>query len=138
MKKWFRLTLVCGVLVGLLLGLTQAVGLNYLLPVVDSGRWFDRGTGPASDASTVSFIRSMEFHLARSGPLESLVFDCALTADNLGPPAQRTYGRPERIGPWKVAGQAGNSNQRHRGPPPQNYWPNRPNLNNWCFATRSS
>ena len=98
MKKWFRLTLVCGVLVGLLLSLTQAVGLNYLLPVVDSGRWFDRGTGPASDASTVSFIRSREFHLARAGPLESLVFDCALTADNLGPPAQETYWRPELIG----------------------------------------
>jgi hypothetical protein len=79
MKQWFRLTLVCGVLVGLLLGLTQVVGLNYLLPVVASGQCFDRGTEPVSDASTVSFIRSMEFHLARAGPLESLVFDCALT-----------------------------------------------------------
>ena len=98
MKKWFRLTLVCGVLVGLLLSLTQAVGLNYLLPVVDSGRWLDRGGETASDASTVSFIRSREFHLARAGPLESLVFDCALTAANLGPPAQE-YGRPELIGP---------------------------------------
>jgi len=114
MKKWFRLTLVCGVLVGLLLGLTQVVGLNYLLPVVASGRCFDRGTGPASDPSTVSFIRSMEFHRARAGHLESLVFDCALTADNIGPRGQETYGRPELIGPWKVAGQAGNSNQRHR------------------------
>ena len=79
MKQWFRLILVCGVLVGLLLGLTQLVGLNYLLPVVASGRCLDRGTEPVSDASTVSFIRSMEFHLARAGPLESLVFDCALT-----------------------------------------------------------
>ena len=79
MKQWFRLTLVCGVLVGLLLSLTQVVGLNYLSPVVGSGQGFDRGTEPASDVPTVSLFRSMEFHLARAGPLESLVFDCALT-----------------------------------------------------------
>jgi hypothetical protein len=91
--KLCLLILVCCLLVGLLLSLTQAVGLNYLLPVVGSGRWFDQETGPASDASTVSFIRSMEFHPARAG-LESLVFDCALTADNIGPPGQETYGRP--------------------------------------------
>jgi hypothetical protein len=98
MKQWLRLTLVCGVLVGLLLGLTQVVGLNYTLQVLGSGSWFDRGTGPASDAPTIAFIRSMEFHPPRAGPLESLVFDCALNADNIGPPGQETYGRPELMG----------------------------------------
>ena len=98
MKHWFRLTLVCGVLVGLLLGLIQVVGLNHLLLVVGSGRWFDRGTEP-SNACTVSFITSMEFHLARAAPLESLIFNRALTADNIGPPGQQTYGRPEPIRP---------------------------------------
>ena len=114
MKLWFRLTLVCCVLVGVLLSLTQAVSLNYRLPVVGSGPSFDRGRGSASEASTVALLRSIEFHLARAGPLESLVSDYALTAGNISPPGQETYGPPEPMGPWRVAGQAGNSNQRHR------------------------
>jgi hypothetical protein len=113
MKLWLCLTLVCAACVGLLLGLTPVVGLNYPLQVLGSGSWFNPRTGLAS---TVSFIRSMEFDPAGAGPLESLVFDCVLTADNIGPPGQETCGRPELIGPWKVAGQADNSNQRHRAP----------------------
>ena len=88
MKQWFFLTLVCGLLVGLLLGLTQVFGLNYTLQLLGSGSWFDPGTGPASDASTIAFIRSMEFHPVRAGPLESLIFDRAWNADNIGPPGQ--------------------------------------------------
>jgi hypothetical protein len=42
MTPWFRLTLVCCVLLCLLLGLTQAVDWNYQ-PVVRSGSSFDRG-----------------------------------------------------------------------------------------------
>jgi hypothetical protein len=99
MKLWFRLTLVCCLQVGLLLSLAQAVGLNYLLSAVGSGRWFDRGTAPASDASTESFITSMEFDPARAGPLESLIFNRSLAADNMGPPGQETYGRPEPMRP---------------------------------------
>ena len=113
MKLCFRLILVCCLLVGVFLSLTQVVGLNYPLQVLGSGSWFHRGTGAASDACTFSFIRSMEFHPARAGPLESLVPEGALTAGNISPPAQETYGSPEPMEPWRVAGQAGNSN-RHR------------------------
>jgi hypothetical protein len=95
MKLWFRLTLVCGVLVGLLLSLTQAVGRNHPLQVVGSEACFDRGREPASDA----LVRSMELDPARAEPLASLVFDSALTADNIGPPGQQTYGRPEQMRP---------------------------------------
>ena len=112
MTPWFRLTLVCCVLLGLLLGLTQAVDWNYQ-PVVSSGSLFDRASN-ASDLPTSSAVGSMAFDLARAGPFGSLVLDCGLTAGNIGPPGQENHGPPEPIGPWQVAGQAGNSNQRHR------------------------
>ena len=100
MKRWLCLTLVCAAWVGLLLGFTQVVGLNYPLPVVGSGSWFDRGREPVSDAHTVSFLmRSMQFDPARAAALKFLVFDSALTAHNIGPPGQQTYGRPELRGP---------------------------------------
>jgi hypothetical protein len=51
MTPWFRLTLVCCVLLCLLLGLTQAVDWNYQ-PVVSSGSSFDRGTKATSDSPT--------------------------------------------------------------------------------------
>ncbi len=77
MTPWFRLTLVCCVLLGLLLGLTQAVDWNYQ-PVVSSGSLFDRATN-ASDSPTSSVVGSMAFDLARgtfriSGP--GLWIDC--------------------------------------------------------------
>jgi hypothetical protein len=56
----------------------------------------------------------MAFDLARAGPLGSLVLDCGLTAGKIGPPGQENHGPPEPVGPWQVAGQAGNSNQSHR------------------------
>jgi hypothetical protein len=112
MTPWFRLTLVCCVLLCLLLGLTQAVDWNYQ-PVVSSGSLFDRATN-ASDSPTSSVVASMAFDLARAGPFGSLVLDCALTAGNIGPPGQENHGPPEPIGAWQDAGQAGNSNQRHR------------------------
>jgi hypothetical protein len=61
MKPWFRLALLCWVLGCLLLSLTQAIGLNHPSPVVGSGPWFDRGRESASDWSTASVVRSMEF-----------------------------------------------------------------------------
>jgi hypothetical protein len=61
MKPWFRLALLCWVLVCLLLSLTQAIGLNHPSPVVGSGPWFDRGRESASDWPTASVVRSMEF-----------------------------------------------------------------------------
>ena|ERR1700693_1476632 len=112
MTPWFRLTLVCCVLLGLLLGLTQAVDWNYQ-PVVSSGSLFDRATN-ASDSPTSSVVGSMAFHLARAGPFGSLVLDCGLTAGNIGPPGPGEPRATATDGPWQVAGQAGNSNQRHR------------------------
>ena len=112
MTSWFRLTLVYCVLLCLLLGLIQAVDWNYQ-PVVSSGSLFDRAT-KASDSPTSSVVGSMAFDLARAGPFRSLVLDCGLTAGNIGPPGQENHGPPEPMGPWQVAGQAGNSNQRHR------------------------
>jgi hypothetical protein len=113
MTTWFRLTLVCCILLCLFLGLTQAVDWNYL-PVVSSGSLFDRGTKATSDSPTSSVVGSMAFHLARAGPFGDLGLDCGLTAGNIGPPGQENHGPPEPMGPWQVAGQTGNSNQRHR------------------------
>ena len=96
MKRWLCLTLVYAAWVGLLLDLTQVVGLNYPLPVVGSGSWFDRGEEPVSDAHTVSSpMRRMQFDPVRAAPLKFLVFYFALTAHNIGPPGQQTSGRPK-------------------------------------------
>ena len=113
MTPWFRLTLVGCVLLCLLLGLTQAVDWNYP-PVVSSGSLFDRGTQATSDSPTSLGVRSMACDLVRAGPFGSLVLDCGLTAGDISPPGQESHGPPEPMGPWQVAGQAGNSNQRHR------------------------
>jgi hypothetical protein len=114
MTLWFRLTIVCGALLGLLLGLTPPADWNYQSHAVRSGPCFDQGKETASDSSTASVIESMECDPARAAPLESLVRDCALTASNTGPPGPQTHGPAEPMGPWGVAGQACNSNQRHR------------------------
>jgi hypothetical protein len=42
MKLWFRLTLVCCVLLCLFLSLPQSVGLNHGLQIVGARPWFDR------------------------------------------------------------------------------------------------
>jgi hypothetical protein len=94
MTPWFRLTLVCCVLLGLLLGLTQAVDWNYQ-PIVRSGSPFDRGTKATSDSPTSSVVGSMAFHVARAGPFGSLVLDCGLTAGNIDPPGQENHGPPD-------------------------------------------
>ena len=75
MTPWFRLTLVCCVLLCLLLGLTQAVDWNHP-PVVRSGSLFDRGTQATSGSPTSLVVRSMPCDLARAGPFGSLVLDC--------------------------------------------------------------
>jgi hypothetical protein len=113
MTSWFRLTLVCCVLLCLVLSLTQAVEWNYQ-PVTSSGSSFDRGTKATSDSPTSSVVGSMVFDLARTRPLGSPVLDRGLTGRNIAPPGQENHGPPEPMGPWQVAGQAGNSNQRHR------------------------
>ena len=114
MKLWFRLTIVCGALLGLLLGLTPPADWNYQSHAVRPGPCFDQGKETASDSSTASVVESMECDPARAASLESLVLDRALTASNTGPPGPETHGPAEPMGPWRVAGQAGNSNQRHR------------------------
>jgi hypothetical protein len=113
MTPWFRLTLICCLLLCLFLGLTQAVDWNYQ-PVVSSGSSFDRRTQATCDSPPSSVVGTMAFDLARARPFGSLVLDCGLTAGNIGPPGQENYGTPEPMGPWQVVGQAGNSNQRHR------------------------
>jgi hypothetical protein len=113
MTTWFRLTLVCCILLCLFVGLTQAVDWNYQ-PAGSSGSSFDRGTKATPDSPTSAVVGSMAFHLARAGPFGALGLDCGLSAGNIGPPGQENHGPPEPMGPWQVAGQAGNSNQRHR------------------------
>jgi hypothetical protein len=117
MKLWFRLTLVCCLLLCLFLSLPQAVGLNQRLQIVGFRSWFDRGREPASDLPTVSLVRRMRFDQPRAGPLASLVLDCAWTAGNFGPPGPETPGAPRLDGPWRAADQADNSNQRDREQP---------------------
>ena len=97
MTPWFRLTLVCCVLLGLLLGLTQAVDWNYL-PVVRSGSSFDRGTKATSDSTTSSVVERMAFDLARVRPFGSLVLDRG--SGNIGPPGQQNRGHRSR---WVLA-----------------------------------
>ena len=113
MTLWFRLILVCSVLLCLLLGLTQAVCWNYQ-PVASSESLLDRGTKATSNSPPSSVVGSMVFDSARAGPFGSLVLGCGLTAGNTGPPGQENDGPPEPMGPWQVVGQAYNSNQRHR------------------------
>jgi hypothetical protein len=104
MTSWIRLTLICGLLLCLFLGLTQAVDWNYQ-PVVSSGSSSDRGTNATSDSPTSSIVGNMAFDLARARPIGSLVLDCGLTARNIAPPGQENHGPPEPMGPWQVAGQ---------------------------------
>ena len=139
MKLWFRLIFVCGAWLGLLLGLTQGVSLNYRLPVVGSGSWFDRGREPVSNAPTVSLrISSIQFDRARAAPLGFLVLDFALTTDNIGPPGQETCGATGTDGAFaELPLKAGNSKQRHRHFL-RKIWPNRPNLKNRGSSTAFS
>ena len=95
MKLWFSLTLVCWALVCLFLSFTRVVGLNHPWQVVGSGPWLDRGREPASDASTVPVVTSIEFDSARAGPWQSLLLDGARTADHLAPPRPGTHGPPK-------------------------------------------
>jgi hypothetical protein len=99
MMPWFRLTLVCWALLGLLLGLTPPANWNYQSHVVHSGPCFDQGKETASDSSTASVVERMECDPARAASLESLVLDHALTASNTGPPGQETHGASGTDGP---------------------------------------
>ena len=105
MTPWFRLTLICCVLLCLFLGLTQAVDWNYQ-PVVSSGSSSDRGTKVTSDSPTSFVVGSMAFHLARPRPFGSLVLDCGLTVGNIGPPGQQNHGPPEPMDLGKLPARA--------------------------------
>ena len=99
MTPWFRLTLVCCVLLGLLLGLTQAVDWNYQ-PVVSSGTSFDRGTKATSDSPTSSVVESMAFDLARVRPSDLWSSIVGRLRAILGPLASGTAGHRSR---WALA-----------------------------------
>jgi hypothetical protein len=136
-KLWLRLTLtfIGLALVCLLLNLSQPAGLHHPSQVAGSGPWLDRGREPASDAPTVSIVRSMEFDPARAGPFGSLVLDFALTAGNISPPGQETLNR-WALGesPVKPATQTNAIEQ----PFPLNYRLSTAELENRGFATASS
>src|SRR5260370_155043 len=122
MKLWFRLTIVCGALLGLLLGLTPPADWNYQSHVVRSGPCFDPGKETASDSFTASVVESMECDPARTASLESHVPDRALTASNTGPPGPGDTGLRNRwaLGelPVKPATQTNTIEQ----PSPPIYW----------------
>jgi hypothetical protein len=105
MMSWFRLTLICCVLLCLFLGLTQPVDWNYQ-PVVSSGSSFDRGAKATSDSPTSSVVGSTAFHLARAGPFGDLGLDCGLTVGNIGPPGQENHGPPEPMDLGKLPARA--------------------------------
>ena len=137
MMTRFRLTcsLVCWILLCLLLGLNPPADWNSQSHVVRSQPCFDQGKEAASDSPTTSVVGSMEFDPARAGPFGSLVLDSASTAGNMGPPGKESHGPAEPIGPWRVAAQAGNSNQPHRATSPRNYWLLSAKLKNRGFTT---
>lgn len=111
MTTGFRLTLLCLVLLCLLLSLTQPAEFNHLFPIVGLGSFFARQTEPATDAPTVSVVRSMQSS-ARAGPRQSLVFSCTLTVVNTGPPGWGRHGPPAVIAALascRSGGHAGNS-----------------------------
>lgn len=136
MTPWFRLTLVCCVLLGLLLGLTQAVDWNYQ-PVVSSGSLVYRATN-ASDSPTSSVVGSMACDLVRAGPFRSLVMDCGLTAGNIGPPGQENHGPPEPMGLGKLPVKPATQTNAIQQPCPRNYWFSAEKLKSRGFASAFS
>ena len=102
MMLWFRLALVCWLLVCALLSLTLPVDRNHPLQVVDSEPWLDPARECAADWPTASVVRSMEFDLVRAGPLVSVVLDCRWTAGNLAPPGPETMDHRKRSGLGKL------------------------------------
>jgi hypothetical protein len=107
MKPWFRLTLVCCVLLCLFLSLPQAVGLNHGLQIVGLRPEFDQGKDDLRRHSLgcqKHEIRSGSHWISRVSGARMCV-DCA---GNLGPPGPETHRPPEPIGLGRVAGQAVN------------------------------
>jgi hypothetical protein len=137
MTPWFRLTLICCVLLCLFLGLTQAVDWNYQ-PVVSSGSSSDRGTKATSDSPTSSVVGSMAFHLARARPFGSLVLDCGLTVGNIGPPGQENHGPPEPMGLGKLPARPATQTNTIEQPCPRNYWFSAEKLKSRGFASAFS
>ena len=141
MTTGFRLTLLCLVMLCLLLSLTQPAELDHLLPIVGSGSWFARHPESATDAPTVSVVRSMQSS-ARAGPRQSLVFSCTLPLVNTGPPGWGRHGPPAAIAVFascRSGGNAGNSKTNtlecHS---PQEYWLKPPISKIRSFATAFS
>jgi hypothetical protein len=115
MKFWFRLTLVCCLLLCLCRSLPQAVDLNHGLPIVGLRPEFDRGREPAaSDAPTVSVVDKHEIRSASRWT--SCISDPRLCVD-CGPSWSTRLGDPWATGTdraWtscRSSGQTVNSNQ---------------------------
>ena len=137
MTPWIRLTLICGLLLCLFLGLTQAVDWNYQ-PVVSSGSSSDRGTKATSDSPTSSVVGSMAFHLARARPFGSLVLDCGLTVGNIGPPGQENHGPLEPMDLGKLPVKPATQTNAIEQPCPRNYWFSAEKLKSRGFASAFS
>ena len=135
MKPWFRLALLCWVLVCLLLSLTQATGLNHPSPVVCSEPWFDRGRESASDWSTASVVR-MEF---RSGSSWISGICCPRLYWECGQSCSTRPGDPWPTGTDRAAASCRSSRQLESNAieqlSPRNYWPSTAELQNRGFAT---
>jgi hypothetical protein len=135
MKLWFRLAIVCGALLGLLLGLTPLADWNYQSHAVRSGPCFDQGKEAASDSSTASVVESMECDPARAASLESLVLDRALTASNTGPPGPETHGLRNRWALAELPVKPATQTNAIEQPSPQIYWLSTTELKIGGFAT---
>ena len=138
MMLWFRLALVCWLLVCVLLSLTLPVGLNHPLQVVESEPWLAPARECAAHWPPASVVRSMEFDPARSGPLASLVLDGAWTAGNLDPPAWRPMGHRNRSGLGKLPVKPATPTNALEHPFSTKYWLKPPILKNQGLATAFS
>jgi hypothetical protein len=141
MMTRFRLTLLCLGILCLLLSLTQPAEFDHRLPIVGSESWFARHLESATDAPTVSVVRSLQSP-ARAGPRQSLVFRCTLTMVNTGPPDWGRHGPPPAIAvlaSCRSGGNPGNSKTNaleHHSP--QEFWLKPPISKIRGFATAFS
>lgn len=108
MKRRFRLTLVCCVLLCLFLSLPRAVDLNHDSQIVGLRPEFDHEKEPDLRLHSLGFhtheIQSGSHWISRVSGARM----CADCTGNLGPPGPETQGPPEPIGLGRVAGQAVN------------------------------
>ena len=141
MTTRFRLTLLCLMMLCLGLCFTQPAELDHLLPIVGAGSWFAPHTESATDALTVSLVRSMQSS-ARAGVRQSMVLSGTLTAVNTGPPGWGRVGPPAVIAALascRSGGNAGKSKTNTLGHhSPRKYWLKPPISKIQGFATAFS